>query len=538
MTQTKAARRDFADSRTLTDADEAPGPENPPPPSVKKPRKRGTGGRNPRVADVRLDWKGRCYAPGSSASPDVARESVPIVIEETVGGSDPTVRLIRGDALGVAQALAAEGLAGKVDLVYVDPPYATDRSWALEARLDGPADGRVRRHVAYDDKLDPSAYLEMLAPRLGALADLLAPTATIWVHLDWRSAYLVRVVLDEILGREAFLNEIVWRRAPNLGRQATSQQFGRTLDTILVYGARPSRGRGRNGRGTEAVLIPPTRLEPIEPAAIRWDGDPNDPKNAGRPFTTAPRGDYTDASIERLDAEGRVHRTPSGKVYIKYFLVKDASGVWCRERRVDALWTDVAPLRHAAVGERTGFPTQKPRALLDRIIACATKPGGIVVDLFAGSGTTGEAAHALGRRAILGDAGDAGIATSRARLVRFGAAVSVERLGEAVASTGSEVDVATERVGESQVRVRLLHPKEPLAWAVDPAFTPGQPFHAVWHAERVPGARPVPAASEAIVDAPPSHPGALTHVAVRIFTDEGAIVTKVLAEPPALPEPS
>ena len=523
MTQTKAARRDFADSRTATDA-EAVTP--PPPPRENSGRERG--------GDVTLGWKGRQFVPGEGDRTDERGgvASVPrgaIAVEETVTGADaaaPVVRLIRGDALGVARGLAADGLRGKVDLVYVDPPYASDRSWALEARLDGPADGRVRRHVAYDDKLDPSAYLEMLAPRLGALTELLSPTATIWVHLDWRSAYLVRVVLDEILGREAFLNEIVWRRAPNLGRQATSQQFGRTLDTILVYGARPARGRGRNGRGTDAVLIPPTRLEPIEEASIRWDGDP---AKGGRPFTTAPRGDYTDASIERLEAEGRVHRTPTGKVYIKYFLVRDASGAWCRERRVDALWTDVPPLRHAAVGERTGFPTQKPRALLDRIIACATKPGGLVVDLFAGSGTTGEAAHALGRRAILGDAGDAGIATARARLVRFGASVSVERLGDAAPTTGGEVEIVSERVDLLHVRVRLVRPKEPLAWAIDPELVPGRPFHARWHSERVPGVRPVPVASEAIVLCPA--PGVASRIAVRVFTDEGAIVTRVLGAP-------
>ncbi len=377
------------------------------------------------------------------------------------------MRIIRGDALDVARGLAAEGLRGKVDLVYVDPPYASDRSWALEARLDGPADGRVRRHVAYDDKLDPSDYLDMLAPRLGALAELLSPTATIWVHLDWRSAYLVRVVLDELLGRDAFLNEIVWRRAPNLGRQATSQQFGRTLDTILVYGAHP-----RNGRGTGSVLIPPTRLEPIDPAAVRWDGDP---ETGGRPFTTAPRGDYTDTSIARLDAEGRIHRTPSGKVYVKYFLVKDADGVWCRERRVDALWTDVPPLRHAAVGERTGFPTQKPRALLERIITCATKPGALVVDLFGGSGTTAESAHALGRRAIVGDAGGVGLATTRARLAlrrgRLGRAMRRERRE----ATAAIVKLAAERVDASHVRVRLVVPSEPLAWAIDPEFVPRSP---------------------------------------------------------------
>src|SRR6185312_12417359 len=154
-------------------------------------------------------------------------------------------------------------------------------------------------------------------------------------------------------GRGAFVNEIVWRRAPNLGRQAASHQFGRTLDTILVYG----RERAR--------LVPPTRLEPIDAAAVRWDAE-------GRPFTSAPRGDYTDDSIARLEKEGRVHRTSSGKAYVKYFLVKRKDGSFWRERRVDALWTDIAPLRHARTGERTGYPTQKPRALLDRIVACAS----------------------------------------------------------------------------------------------------------------------------------------------------------------------
>ena len=90
-------------------------------------------------------------------------------------------------------------------------------------------------------------------------------------------------------GRENFLNEIVWKRAPNLGRQAASAQFGRTLDTILVYGK------------DDAKITPPTRLEPIEERGIRFD-------EQGRPFTSAPRGDYTDASVERLEAEGRIHR--------------------------------------------------------------------------------------------------------------------------------------------------------------------------------------------------------------------------------------
>ena len=240
---------------------------------------------------IRLSWPGRQWRQGASADqPLSGRAAKSIRTLELVGDSKVAHRLIHGDGLDVVGALADEGLTGQVDLVYVDPPYASDRDYVAEARLDGPADGRALRTLAYEDRWSNErggvgAYLDMLAPRLEALTTLLSARGTIWVHLDWRAAYLVRTILDEILGRDAFKNEIVWRRAPNLGRQAASGQFGRTLDTIVVYG-RP-----------KATLRPPTRLEPIEPNAIRWDDE-------GRPFTSAPRGDYTDASIEKLEAEG------------------------------------------------------------------------------------------------------------------------------------------------------------------------------------------------------------------------------------------
>jgi DNA modification methylase len=430
-------------------------------------------------------------------------------------------RLVQADALALAEGLAAEGLAGKVDLVYVDPPFASERDYVSEARLDGPADGRVLRTRAYGDRWSAKdggigAYLEMLAPRLDALAGLLSPRGTLWVHLDWRAAYLVRVLLDEIFGRDGFVNEIVWRRAPNLGRQATSGQFGRTLDTLLVYG------------GPGAVIVPPTRLEPIEASAIRWD-------DAGRPFTTAPRGDYTDASIAKLEAEGRVHRTSSGRVYIKYFLVKDAQGTWCRERRIDALWTDVAPLRHAPPAERTGYPTQKPRSLLDRVVLAATPPSGLVVDAFAGSGSTGAAAHALGRRVILGDVSPLAIATSRARLLREGADVRVDRSARAgdardAGDAGDPVPVraALERAGDHgrELTVRLHTPAEPLAWAV--GREQDGVFVRTWHAERAPGKRPIPASLEARLAAPSAKgakgaSAATASLVARVWTDDGRV---------------
>jgi site-specific DNA-methyltransferase (adenine-specific)/adenine-specific DNA-methyltransferase len=425
------------------------------------------------------------------------------------GTAETSGRLIEGDALDVARVLAAEG-ERQADLVYVDPPFASQAAYDHEARLDGPADGRVVRARAYDDRWSDGIgdYLDMLAPRLEALTGLLSPTGTVWVHVDWRASYLVRLLLDEILGRGAFVNEIVWRRAPNLGRQAASHQFGRTLDTIVVYG------------GPRYRLSLPTRLEPIDPAAVRRD-------EAGRPFTTAPRGDYTDESIARLEQEGRVHRTASGRVYIKYFLVANADGVLCRERRVDALWTDVPPLRHARIQERTGFPTQKPRALLDRIVACASPPGGLVVDLFAGSGTTGESAHALGRRFVLGDASPLALATARARLLRAGAPLSVELCrGAPAGAAGTSPLVDVTREGDC-VGVRLKEPREPLAWAIDTAYDEARPFRTAWHSERSPGARPRPAERVATFAAQ----GAPGPIGVRVWYDDGRVATRVAEAP-------
>ncbi len=452
----------------------------------------------PRVSSPTLTWPGRSWFPGERPPAVVSSRAV-----ERCG--DAGDRVISGDALDVADALHGEGHAGTYDLVYLDPPFLSHTDYLHEARLDGPADGRTRRSVAYDDRwglAGAGAYLDMLGPRLEALARLVSATGTLWVHLDWRAAYLVRVLLDEVMGRDRFINEIVWRRAPNLGRQATSGQFGRTVDTIVVYG------------GPRAKLVPPTRLEPIDDKATRWDAE-------GRPFTTAPRGDYTDASIARLDAEGRVYRSPTGRIYIKYFLVKDPEGVWCRERRVDTLWTDVPPLRHASPRERTGFPTQKPRPLLERIVRCATPEGGLVLDAFAGSGTTGEAAHALGRRFVLGDAGAIAITTTRARLLRAGAGFTVERCGAGGEASAPVPEITVSRASPAELALTLIAPREPLAWAIDTDYREDRAFNCAWHSERQLGNAPLPVRRDARV------PVNGARLGVRVYDDDGSVGTFV-----------
>ncbi|MGH7282340.1 MAG: DNA methyltransferase [Polyangiaceae bacterium] len=400
--------------------------------------------------------------------------------------------------LEVARTLTYEEIAGTVSCVYVDPPYASQADYVHEARLDGGATGRTKRALAYEDSWSPQAYLDMLAPRLEALVHLLSPRGTIWVQVDWRASHFVRLLLDEILGPQRFLNEIVWKRAPNLGRQAASSQFGRTLDTLVVYGKK------------EAKLTPPTRLERIDEKAIRWD-------DQGRPSTLAPRGDYTDISVARLEKEGRIHRTATGKVYIKYFLVKDDAGHWCRERRVDALWTDIAPLRHAKLGERTGYPTQKPRALLERVILASTQPGDLVVDLFSGSGTTADAARMLGRRSIAGDRSPVAIANARARLLRSGASPSIETCdGNALPEHDANVTVM--RMSERGLRIVLDAPDEPLAWTV--GIVEDGALRRAWHTERTPGAQAVPAERTIEIDHDPK-----STLGIRVYEDDGRATT-------------
>jgi len=179
----------------------------------------------------------------------------------------------------------------------------------------------------------------------------------------------------------------------------------------------------------------------------------------------------------------------------------------------------VPPLRHARPGERTGFPTQKPRSLLDRIITCATPEGGLVVDVFGGSGTTGESAHALGRRFVLGDSSPLSLACARARLLRAGVPLVSQTCGapEPPAGEPPRLSVARSLYGR---QVTLLSPHEPLAWAVGTLPDAGEPFRRLWHAERVPGAKVTPAERTAVIE------HADGPLVARVWYDDGRVGTK------------
>jgi len=331
-------------------------------------------------------------------------------IRREVLEGEPTtadIRIFQGDCVHVIEQLFEEEKEHRFKLIYLDPPFASGADYAMKT-----AEGET---AAFSDKwAGIEGYLDMLYPRLVLLRSLLSEDGLIWIHVDWRVNYLIRLMCDEVFGRDRFVNEIIWKRAPNLGRQAKANQFGRNVDTLIVY-----------GKSEHSKVYPPTRLTPVEKGQAKFDPD------LKKYYTLAPRGDYTDESITRLESEGRVYRSKTGTVYIKYWLEIDGAGAICKPQPVDSIWTDVLPLRHCPPSERTGYPTQKPLSLLTRVVEASTGPGDLIFDPFAGSGTTGAAAQALGRKVVLCDAGELAIETMRNRFKDLGSAsFSVERVLE------------------------------------------------------------------------------------------------------------
>ena len=271
----------------------------------------------------------------------------------------PESRLFLGDNVAVMAALLPE-YEGRLNLIYADPPFFTNRKYS--ARIGHGEDSRkpdkwILADGYHDSWASLDDYLDFLYQRFALMHRLLAPNGTFYLHLDWHANSYARILLDEIFGSERLLNEIIWvYHGPSPIRSA----FNRKHDTILAY-----------VKGDNYTFNVDAVREPYNPSTVQT-------------FRASPKAGF-----------GKVPNLERGKVPEDwwYFPV-------------------VARLHN----ERTGYPTQKPESLLERIILASSNPGDTIADFFCGSGTTPTVAARLGRRFLACDDTFRAIHTARRRL--------------------------------------------------------------------------------------------------------------------------
>lgn len=396
-----------------------------------------------RRGPIALTWPGRAAPELPDAGPLVLREVAGERAQERWQG-----RLVMGENSRALAALHAE-LRGAVDLVYIDPPF--DAGGARYLRKD------ALEVLAYRDAWGGPGYLSMLHPRLVLLRELMRPTATIVVHVGVGVCHRVRVLMDEVFGAEQFVNQVAWKRysAHNDAGQG-ARRLGAVHDVLLLYGKSPER------RWT-------TLYSPYDEAYVKKWYRHVEP-GTGRRYMSSPltgpggaaKGNpsyeflgvtrhwrYGRETMEALYRAGRVFQSRPGAVPRQKHYLDEQEGVPLQD-----VWTDIRALQgtHA---ERLGFDTQKPEALLERIVQMCSRPGDLVLDAFAGSGTTAAVAARSGRRWVTIDRSRPALSIARRRLRGLLARGEAGSFAVLDAGPATRAELAR-RIGEAGVRARVL----------------------------------------------------------------------------------
>ncbi|HEX3510356.1 MAG TPA: site-specific DNA-methyltransferase [Solirubrobacteraceae bacterium] len=312
--------------------------------------------------------------------------------------------LIRGDALNALTSLGrlpefAEQTLRKVQLAYLDPPFNTQQSF-----------------LHYDDALEHSVWLAMIRDRLLQIRDMLAPTGSVWVHLDDSEVHRARCVMDEVFGPGSFVATIVWEKAPG---PKGDTDISDSHDYILVYAKEAATWKDTRNLLVRSEAQLTRYANPDDDPRGSWrqgaDGTAKSGNDALRyPITlpsgrivTPPKGNYwrfTEETFELARDEGRVWfgRKGDSLPVIKTYLSEAKKGVvprtWWPSNEVGSNQEARRDHLRRLFPDREPFATPKPERLLQRIIHIATNPGDLVLDCFVGSGTTAAVAQKMGRR--------------------------------------------------------------------------------------------------------------------------------------------
>lgn len=372
-----------------------------------------------------LIWEGK-YKDGKKVTP--VRIALPFQTIETVNESaqqrqktldffaaEPTAdfnnkewrnRLIWGDKKYVLPSLLPE-FAGKVNLIYIDPPFNVGSDFSFTATIADHPDtdeDETTSFVKQPSIIEQKAYRDTWGKGLDSymqwfyetallLRELLAEDGSIYIHLDWHVSHYCKAVLDEVFGYENFLNEIIWKRRTNTIK-AITKSFSVNNDYILLY------TKGPNYKfNIQYGDYPPEYFE-------RFKNEDERGKYRWQVMAT-----YSEERLNKLKSEDRI-RFSKGSKYPEFKqYIHELKG-----RPVENIWDDINML-NAMSNERIGYDTQKPEALLERIIKAGTNEGDLVLDCFCGSGTTAATSEKLNRRWITCDLGRFSIHTARKRFL-------------------------------------------------------------------------------------------------------------------------
>ncbi|MCI7508854.1 MAG: site-specific DNA-methyltransferase [Prevotella sp.] len=292
-------------------------------------------------------------------------------------------------------------LRGKVDLIYIDPPFDSKADYRTPITLPNAnleQKPTVIEQFAYADTWEEGtiSYLKMIYPRLMLMKELLSKKGSIYVHIDWHIGAYVKIILDDIFEKDNFRNEIIWKRGTVKGAKAVGNQYARNHDMILYY-----------SRSNDYVYH--TQYLPYTEEYIkqRYTKDDNDGRG---PYTDQAIGTRSEESLKELEKDNRIFVTSNGKRRVKYYL-SEAKGI-----ALDDSWNDISEVNSMAK-ENVGYATQKPEPLLERIIKASSNEGNLVCDFFGGSGTTAAVAERLGRRWITCDIGKPAALVMRKRFI-------------------------------------------------------------------------------------------------------------------------
>ena len=361
--------------------------------------------------------------------------------QETVGENKDGNLVIRGECVSACAYLKEQGI--QVDLVYIDPPFASGADYAKKVYLrcnpkvaeaidQAEQELDIEELKAFEEKMygdvwDKEKYLNWMYENLMSIKSVMSETASIYVHLDYHIGHYMKVLMDEIFGEDNFRNEIIWKRAT---AHSDAEFYGNNFDCIYFY------TKSQEQYVFNTVYVPydedyAARFRRSDPDGRKWDDRDLSAKGLqGGGYTYEYKGCTSlwrcpIETMEKLDSEGRLYFTKNGGIRRKLYL-DELPGM-----PVQSMWMDINPVNSQAV-ERSDYATQKPAALLERIVNASSNKGMCVADFFGGSGVSATVANKLGRRFIHCDIGLNSIQATRDRLKVDGAQFDVLEIKDGV----------------------------------------------------------------------------------------------------------